>query len=107
MEQPSIYTRDQLKGMKEEVERQQYLRNLNDYINRIRSAILSTARSSTQTNYFAKYQVADGDEKQMTFIKDVIDKLKEEFIDVSIEYKSQTDIRTGKKFNEGLYIDWS
>ena len=26
---------------------------------------------------------------------------------VSIEYKFQTDIRTGREFNHGIYVDWS
>ena len=47
------------------------------------------------------------EDNKYKIIMDTINRLKEKFIDVSIEYKSQKDLRTGREFNHGIYIDWS
>ncbi len=92
--------------MLDEIQKEQYQRNVNDYVTRIRGSILSIAQSSTKTTHYVRFILTD-DEKHRKLLTDVIDKLKEEFIDVSIEHKSQIDIQTGKPLNEGIYIDWS
>jgi hypothetical protein len=102
----NVYTRNKLKGMLDEIQKEQYQRNVNDYVTRIRGSILSIAQSSTKTTHYVRFILTD-DEKHRKLLTDVIDKLKEEFIDVSIEHKSQIDIQTGKPLNEGIYIDWS
>jgi phage gp29-like protein len=102
----NIYTRNKLKGMLDEIQKEQYQKNLNDYVSRIRQAILNTACSSTKTTHYVRFSLTD-DEKHRKLLTDLIYKLKEEFIDVSIEYKCQLDMQTGKPLNEGIYIDWS
>lgn len=102
-----VFTKNDLKAMKAEAEYQQYLQNLNRQFTEIRGQILSLARSSDKTNHFINLHATLTDGKQKQYIDDLILKLKESFIDVSIEYKSQTCIRTGKELNKGIYIDWS
>lgn len=112
---PMFYTRDDLKGLKAERDREIAERNrliheqnVNLTVQEISQYIIKTAQTTdkTSTIYPAKLP---NDENSSTYriMIDAIEKLKERFVDVSIEYKFQTDIRTGREFNHGVYIDWS
>ncbi len=100
-----IYTRSELKALKEETDRQIHLNCVHKLVVEITNSILSIAKSSNNTTYFKSIVLSSNPENKI--VMDTIAKLKEQFIDVSIEYKSQTDLRTGKEFNQGIYIDWN
>jgi hypothetical protein len=103
-----IYTRDYLKGLKAETDRQIHKQNVERLVQEIRNCIIATARSTDKTSFFKKYiQPNNNEDPSYSIMVDAIDELKRQFIDVSIEYKFQTDMRTGKEFNHGIYIDWS
>ncbi len=99
---PIIYTREDLKGLKAEEERKIHEQNVDRFIQQISSHILSIAKTTNNTSIVISRGLPA--EKVIT---DTILELKKCFIDVSIEYKFQTDIRTGRDFNHGVYIDWS
>lgn len=103
-----IYTRNELKALKEETDRKNHENNVAQLVNQITGTILGMARSSTTTSYVYSVVVpSNTEDNKYKIVMDAIVKLKEKFIDVSIEYKSQKDLRTGKEFNHGIYIDWS
>jgi hypothetical protein len=103
-----IFTRDQLKGLKAESDRINHNRNVQHFVQDIRNNILAIARSSNKTSYYRSYKLPDNKEDpNYLVVTDAINVLKQQFVDISIEYKFQTDIRTGKEFNHGIYIDWS
>jgi hypothetical protein len=102
------YTRNELKSLKEETDRKNHEQNVEKFVIEIRNAIISTARTTNNTSYFKSIVLPqDPEDVRYKIIMDAIVKLKEQFIDLSIEYKFQTDIRSGKVFNHGIYIDWS
>jgi hypothetical protein len=103
-----IFTRDHLKGLKAETDRIYHNQNVQRFVEEIRFSILSIARSSNKTSYYRSYKLPDNKEDpHYLVVTDAINLLKQQFIDISIEYKFQTDIRTGREFNHGIYIDWS
>lgn len=103
-----IYTRNHLKALKEETDRKNHENNVAQLVNQITGSIISIARSSTTTSYVYSIVLPSNiEDNKYKIVMDTIVKLKEKFIDVSIEYKSQTDLRSGREFNHGIYIDWS
>lgn len=103
-----IYTRSELKSLKDETDRKIYEQAVESFVLDISNSILHIARSSNNTSYFKSIVLSSNSEdKNYKIVMGAIAKLKEQFVDLSIEYKFQTDIRTGKAFNQGIYIDWS
>jgi hypothetical protein len=103
-----IYTRNELKALKEKTDRIIHENNVAQLVNQITNSILGVARSTTTTSYiYSVILPSNAEDNKYKIVMDVINKLKEKFIDASIEYKSQKDLRTGREFNHGIYIDWS
>lgn len=103
-----IFSRNDLKSLKEKRDGEIYQQNIDRLVNSIKATIINIATTSTNTSYFYSAIVPNNpDDIQFKTIMDTISKLKEIFIDVSIEYKTQKDLRTGREFNQGIYIDWS
>jgi hypothetical protein len=103
-----IYTRNILKSLKEENDRKIHENNVQQLVNQITNNVISKAAIGITTSYVYSIMLpSNTEDSKYKIIIDVIEKLKEKFIDISIEYKSQTDIKTGKEFNHGIYIDWT
>ncbi len=104
-----IYTREDLKGLKAERDRQIHEQNVDRFVEQISQRILGTAQTTTTTSTFnpTRQLKNNTDDPEYRVVMDAIEKLKTRFIGVSIEYKFQTDIRTGREFNHGVYVDWS
>ncbi len=109
MEPNTIYTRLNLQSLKEETDRKHQEEAINQLVSRIRNNIISIASTTNKTKYHypIMLQLDNNNDNKYKIVMDAISRLKEQFIDVSIEYKSQKDILTNKEFNHGIYIDWS
>ena len=101
------YTRAQLQGLKQEEEMQQDRMQVKQMVEGITRIIMQTALTGKTTLIQPRTRPANPEDRQYKVIMATIDELKLRFIDVDIKYDSQTCIRTGKVFNEGIYIDWS
>ena len=97
-----IYTRETLKALKAERDKQIYDQAVEQFVQQISQSILATAQTTDKTQFVYSRGIPKSE-----IMTDAIEKLKERFVDVSIEYKFQTDIRTGREFNHGVYVDWS
>lgn len=103
-----IYTRNELKALKEETDRENHETNVVHLVNQIVSNVLIVARSTTTPSYIHSIRLpSNTEDNNYKIIMDSINRLKDKFIDVSIQYKSQKDLKTGREFNHGIYIDWS
>jgi hypothetical protein len=104
-----IYTREDLKGLRAERDRQIHEQNVNRLVEQISQRIIATAQTNNDNNAFYQTRQLESNtnDPEYRVVMDAIETLKTRFIGVSIEYKFQTDIRTGRKFNHGVYIDWS
>ncbi len=102
-----IYTRNELKTLKEENDRKNHENNVQQLVNQIATNIIKTATHTTKTTYIHSINPLHIEDNKYNIITDAINILKEKFIDVTIEYKTQKDLKTGKEFNHGIYIDWS
>ncbi len=107
MEPNTIYTRQSLRFLKEETDRKHQEEAINRHVSSIRYGIISTASETNKTSYYYHIQLVSDNTQQYTIVMNTIARLKEQFIDLDIEYKSQKDARTGKEINHGIYIDWS
>jgi hypothetical protein len=103
-----IYTRSQLKTLKDENDRKIHENNVQQLVKLLTTNIITNATHNTVTSYVHSIVLpSNTEDKQYKIVMEAIDRLKEKFIDVSIEYKSQKDLKTGREFNHGIYIDWS
>lgn len=100
------YSRNDLKSLKAEHEQNLYKQQLERFVREISNVIIQTARTTNNTSLIYSTQLIPEDIR-FNIINDSIIKLKEQFIDASIEYKSQKDLRAGREINRGIYIDWS
>ena len=97
-----IYTREHLKGLKAERNKQIHDQAVEQFVQQISQSILVTAQTTDKTQFVYSRGIPNSE-----IMTDAIERLKERFVDMSIEYKFQTDIRTGREFNQGIYFDWS
>jgi non-canonical (house-cleaning) NTP pyrophosphatase len=97
-----IYTRETLKALKAERDRQIHDQAVEQFVQQISQSIIVTAQTTDKTEFVCSRPIPKSE-----IIADAIKRLQERFVDVSIEYKFQTDIRTGREFNHGVYVDWS
>ena len=103
----STFTRSELQGLKAEMERAQLKREIDSTVHQIHLSVVSNARQG-KTTYFKHMILPENTEDRLySIILTVIDELSVIFPDVSIKYDTQTCIRTGKKMNQGIYVDWS
>jgi hypothetical protein len=109
LSQPVI-TRAELQSLKALQEEENHRRAVNQKVTEIRGTIIATAMSSDKKMLFIPW-VANSDpaanDKRYRFATDAVVGLQAIFPDISIEYKSQKCLRTGKELNQGIYIDWS
>jgi hypothetical protein len=104
----TIYTRADLKNMKAERDRQIHDQAVEQFVQYISQNILQVAQATDKTQFVcSRIMPTTAGVNAHKVMADSIEKLKELFVDVSIEYKFQTDIRTGREFNHGVYVDWS
>ena len=101
-----IYTRAELKGMKENHDKEIHEQNVKQVVSMVSSYIIGSAKSTNDTScvYDIGLLFNDGFRKSEV-LTEAIQKLKEIFIDLSIEHCVKKDARS--KYREGIYIDWS
>jgi hypothetical protein len=111
-----VITRAELNSLKALQEEENHKRFVNQKVTEIRGTIIATARTTDRKSLFISECeirnvgiVSSSDPKTslQQIVSDVITGLQAIFPDISIEYKSQKCLRTGKKLNQGIYIDWS
>jgi hypothetical protein len=102
------YTRSMLRNLYEENQRKFHLQAVDNIVSNLKSNIIRTANTNKTTLFYSlDTRLYQKEQNIENIINDTIDKLKTIFIDVTVEYKSQNDLRTGKEINKGFYIDWS
>ena len=102
------YTRADLKGLKAERDKQIHDQAVEQLVQQISQSVIGIAQTTNKTQFIYSRQLpANKEDPSHKIMADVIERLKERCVDVSIEYKFQTDIRTGREFNHGVYVDWT
>jgi hypothetical protein len=102
------FTRSELQGLKAEMEQHQQEEDIKRMVNQIQREIIYTARDGKQTLFKDMSLLPEyTEDRGYTLIMTVIDELHRIFPGVDIKYDVQTCIRTGKKMNQGIYVDWS
>jgi hypothetical protein len=101
------FTRAELQGLKAELEQQQLKQDVAGMVAHIRAQIISAANQGKRSVFKSVIRPEDKEDRLYTIIMTVIDKLCTMFPGVDIKYDVQTCIRTGKKMNQGIYVDWS
>ncbi len=105
-----VYSREELRTLKEEKAREEDRRMVDLIVRKKKEAIIHTATYGSSTSYFSdlrNHLLSTPLERRDHIIEEVVQKLKETFPGTTVEYKSQTCIRTGKEMNLGLYVDWT
>ncbi len=107
MEDTKIYTRADLQNMKKEQEVLEDKRNAEKLANELRTAILAAATQGNKS-YFRGITLPESfEDRRYGVINSAIDMLKSTFPDSGIKYNEQICLKTGKKINQGIYVDWS
>lgn len=104
------YTREDLKNMRALKQKEEDSRLADTIVRLKKEAVLHVATYREDTTYFSDIRNHLSSvplDRRERIIEEVVKKLKEVFPGATVEYKSQTCIRTGKEMNLGLYIDWS
>lgn len=101
------FTRAELQGLKAEIEQQQLKQDIASMVAHIRAQIISAAHQGKQSVFKSVIRPEDKEDRLYIIIMTAIDELQRIFPDVDIKYDVQTCIRTGKKMNQGIYVDWS
>jgi hypothetical protein len=102
------FTRAELQGLKAEVEQQQLKQDIAGMVAHIRAQIISAANQGKRSVFKnGLIRPENKEDRLYIIIMTVIDELCTMFPGVDIKYDVQTCIRTGKKMNQGIYVDWS
>lgn len=101
------FTRAELQGLKAEIEQQQLKQDIASMVAHIRAQIIVRAHQGKQSVFKSVIRPEDKEDRLYIIIMTAIDELQRIFPDVDIKYDVQTCIRTGKKMNQGIYVDWS
>jgi hypothetical protein len=103
----TTFTRAELQGLKAELEQLQFKQDVERMVNQIQTQIIYAAKDGKQTLFKSMIRPENTEDRGNTLITTVIDELQRIFPDVDIKYDVQTCIRTGKRMNQGIYVDWS
>jgi hypothetical protein len=107
MEDTKIYTRADLQNRKKEQQDLEVKRNAEMFANELRNAILDAASQGRQTYFRSIIRPESFEDIRYRIINSALDMLKSTFPDSSIKYNEQICLKTGKKINQGVYVDWS
>lgn len=107
MEINRVYTRADLKGLKKEQEDLEDKRSAGLFVNELRGAILAAATQGRTTYFRSIIRPESPEDRRFNVIMSALDMLTSIFPDVSIKYNEQICLKTGKKINQGIYVDWS
>lgn len=107
-----VYTRSFLKSLRSQEDYNRYQQDLERILKDVRRGIIEMASDTNNTTFY--YNTADQtrtNPKEISYIQkvcmDAVSRLREVFIDVSIDYKICKCNITGRVLNEGIYADWS
>ena len=107
MEDTKIYTRTDLQNRKKEQQDLEVKRSAEMFANELRNAILAAATQGRQTYFRSIIRPESFEDRMYGVINSALDMLKSTFPDSSIEYNEQICLKSGKKINQGVYVDWS
>ncbi len=101
------FTRVELQQLKAKLEDDQIKSEIDSTVKRIRCEIISSASLGKTSHYKSIHLPENKEDRMYRIIMSTIDELHTHFPGVDIKYDFQTCIRTGKKMNQGIYVDWS